>query len=80
MVLQIRRAGGDTWHRFDSVPDAAAFGLDLLRGVLDGNTFPVAIWRDGRKLWKPFGRHGKLHVATTQDALKSLSMGDIGPD
>lgn len=80
VVLQVRRASGDTWHRFETVAAAADFALELLHGVLDANTYPLAIWRDGRKLWKPFGRHGKLHVATTQDALKSLSAGDVGLD
>ncbi|MCC7121122.1 MAG: hypothetical protein IT493_06155 [Gammaproteobacteria bacterium] len=76
VVLQVRRPAGDTWHRFDSVNEAATFALELMRGVIDGNVYPLAIWRDGRKLWKPYGRHGKLHVASTRDALQSLSSGD----
>jgi len=75
VVLQVRRTQGDTWHRFDDVAEAAAFALELMRGVVDASTYPCAIWRDGRKLWKPFGRNGKLHVASTQDALLSLSSG-----
>ena len=80
IVLQVRRAHGDTWHRFDSVADAAAFALELMHGVVDGNTWPHAIWRDGKKLWRPFGRHGKLHVASTRDALESLSRGEESLD
>lgn len=80
VMLQVRRPNGDTWHRFDSVTEAAAFALELMRGVIDGNTYPLAIWRDGRKLWKPYGRHGKLHVASTRDALESLSTGKLDFD
>lgn len=75
VVLQVRRANGDTWHRFERIEEAAAFALEIMRGILDGHTWPIAIWRDGRKLWKPYGRHGKLHVASTRDALESLSQG-----
>lgn len=75
VVLQVHRLGGDTWHRFERVEDAAAFALALMRGVLDASTYPSAIWLDGKKLWRPYGRHGKLHIASTQDALASLSGG-----
>ncbi len=74
-VLQVHRAAGDTWHSFASMEDAAAYALELLQVIVDSKTYPVAIWHADRKLWKPYGRHGKLHVASTRDALASLSRG-----
>lgn len=74
-VLQVHRATGDTWHTFQTMEEAAAYALDLLRALVDAKTYPIAIWHADRKQWKPYGRHGKLHVASTRDALESLSRG-----
>lgn len=72
-VVQVHRAIGDSWHRFESMEEAAAFALDLLQSTSDRKTYPAAIWHDQRKLWKPFGRHGKLHFVPTRDALALLA-------
>ena len=72
-ILQVRRANGDAFHSFASMEEAAAFALDVLRAVMDGQTYPLAIWHHDRKLWKPTGRQGKLHMASTRDALESLA-------
>ena len=72
-VVQIHRVTGDSWHRFTTMEEAAAYALDLLQSVVDSKTYPAAIWHEHRKLWKPFGRHGKLHIASTSDALASLA-------
>ena len=74
--LQVHRASGDTWHSFANMQEAASFALDILRSVVDGKTYPLAIWHHDKKLWRPFGRHGKLHVAPTRDALESLLRGE----
>ena len=72
-VVQMRRPGGDTWHSYQSLSDAAAYALDLMRVVFDGKTYPVAIWHNQEKVWKPHGRSGKLHFASTAEALEALS-------
>jgi len=72
-VLQIHRASGDTWHSFASLQAAAEYGVEVLNSVVDGRTYPLAIWHQERKLWKPFGKNGKLHVASTKAALLSLA-------
>ena len=72
-VVQIHRPTSDSWHRFTTMEEAAAYALDLLLSVVDSKTYPAAIWHEQRKLWKPFGRHGKLHIASTRDALASLA-------
>ena len=72
-VVQIHRVTGDSWHRFTTMEEAAAYALDLLQSVVDSKTYPAAIWHEHRKLWKPFGRNGKLHIASTRDALASLA-------
>ncbi len=73
--LQVHRPRGDTWHEFDTVAEAAGYALELMRVVLDGSTYPVAIWAGGVKVWKPFGKSGKLHYASTREALEALSRG-----
>lgn len=71
--LQVRRPAGDSWHEFPTVADAAGYALDLMRVMLDGSTYPLAIWENDVKVWKPFGKSGKLHFASTREALEALS-------
>jgi len=72
-VVQIRRADGDTWHSYTTLEEAAAYALDLMRVVFDGKTYPIAIWHNAQKVWKPYGRSGKLHFASTREALEALT-------
>ncbi len=72
-ILQVHRENGDSWHHFESLVDAAAFALDLMRILVDTKTYPIAIWHGEHKLWRAKGSKGKLHFASTRDALKSLA-------
>ena len=78
VALQNRGVRTDFWRAFESVSVAAEFAFAMVWEVIGGATYPIAIWRDGKRIWQPTHQHGRLYFLATAAALRELSRG--GPD
>lgn len=79
-VVQVHRSIGDTWHSFTTVREAGEYALEVLDTTTDGSAYPLAIWHEDQKFWRPHGRNGKLNVAMTRDSLRALLIDATPPD
>ena len=78
VALQNRGVRTDFWRAFESVSVAAEFAFAMVWEVIGGATYPIAIWRDGKRIWQPTHQHGRLYFLATAAALRELSRG--GPE
>lgn len=76
VALQNRGVRTDFWRAFESVSVAAEFAFAMVWEVIGGATYPIAIWRDGKRIWQPTQQYGKLYFLATAAALRKLSRGE----